>query len=73
MARHYARMSQVLEAAAITEVTIFEYKQYKESEKVYKEPAEQMKLKGPDKILDFIDEWPEHIALYNGQDGRPLS
>jgi hypothetical protein len=73
MARHYARTSRVLEAAAITEVTIFEYKQYKESEKVYKEPAEQMKLKGPDKILDFIDEWPEHIALYNGQDGRPLS
>jgi hypothetical protein len=73
MARHYARTSRVLEPAAITEQTIFEFKQYKESEQAYKEPTETMKLKGPDKILDFIDEWPEHIALYNGQNGRPLS
>jgi hypothetical protein len=71
MARHYERTLRVLGAAAITEVTVFEYKQLKESEKAYKESAEQ-KLKGPDKILGFIDEWPEHIALYNGQDGHPL-
>jgi hypothetical protein len=73
MARHYARTSRVLDAAALTEATIFEFKQYKESEKEYKEPTDPMKLKGPDKILDFIDEWPEQLALYNGQDGRPLS
>jgi hypothetical protein len=65
MARHYARTLQVLEPAAITKQSIFEFKQYKDSETAYKEPTEQMKLKGPDKILDFIDEWPEHIALYN--------
>jgi hypothetical protein len=32
-----------------------------------------MKLKNPDKIIDFIDDWPEHIALYNSQNGRPLT
>ena len=73
MARHYARTSRVLEAAMITEASIYEFKQYKDSEAAYKEPAEPMKLKGPDKILDFIDEWPEQLALYNGQNGRPLS
>jgi hypothetical protein len=26
-----------------------------------------MKLKGTEKIIDFIDDWPKHIALYNGQ------
>jgi hypothetical protein len=37
-----------------------------EREKKYKEPTEQMKIKGPDKIL-------ENIALYNGHEGRALS
>jgi hypothetical protein len=31
-----------------------------------------MKLKGPEKIINFIDDWSKHIALYNGQNGRPL-
>jgi hypothetical protein len=73
VAHRYERKKQVLRAAAIKEATIFEYKQFKESEKVYTEPAEQMNLKGPEQIVDFIDEWPEHIALYNGQDGCPFS
>lgn len=73
MARHYARTSRVLEAGTITEASIYEFKQYKDSETAYKEPTEPLKLKGPDKILDFIDEWPEQLALYNGQNGRPLS
>jgi hypothetical protein len=73
MAQHYAQTSRVLEAAMITEASIYEFKQYKDSEAAYKEPAELMKLKGPDKILDFIDEWPEQLALFNGQNGRPLS
>jgi hypothetical protein len=73
MAPHYARTLRVLEVAAITKVTIFDYKQYKELENVYKEPAEQMKLKGPVKILDFINEWPKRISLYNDQDGRQSS
>jgi hypothetical protein len=72
MARHYARTSRMLEAAMISEASIYEFK-HKDSEMAYKEPTEPLKLKGPDKILDFIDEWPEQLALYNGQNGRPLS
>jgi hypothetical protein len=26
-----------------------------------------------EKMLDFIEEWPEQLALYNGQGGRPLA
>jgi hypothetical protein len=25
-----------------------------------------------EKIIDFIDEWPGHLALYNGQSAKPL-
>jgi hypothetical protein len=32
-----------------------------------------MKLGKPEKILDFIEEWPENLVLYNGQNGGPLS
>jgi hypothetical protein len=32
-----------------------------------------MKLSKPEKILDFIEEWPEYLALVDGQNGRPLS
>lgn len=73
MARHYARTSRTLEAAALTVANMHLFAQYKEAEEAYKEPTEAMKLKGPDKIIDFIDDWPEHLALYNGQNGRPLS
>jgi hypothetical protein len=73
MARHYARTSRTLEAATLTVANIYLFAQYKEAEEAYKEPTEAMKLKGPEKIIDFIDDWPEHIALYNGQNGRPLS
>jgi hypothetical protein len=73
MARHYARTSRTLEAPALTLAAIHTFAQYKEAEDAYKEPTEAMKLKGPEKIIDFIDDWPEHIALYNGQNGRPLS
>jgi hypothetical protein len=31
-----------------------------------------MRLKIPDKIVDFIDDWSEHIALYHGQNGHLL-
>jgi hypothetical protein len=73
MARHYARTSRTLEAAALSVPNMYLFAQYKEAEDAYKEPTEVMKLKSPDKIIDFIDDWPEHIALYNGQNGRPLS
>jgi hypothetical protein len=40
MARHYIHTLQLIEASVITEAKIFDYKQFKESEKAYKEPAE---------------------------------
>jgi hypothetical protein len=43
------------------------------NEEGYKEPTEQMKLSKPEKIMDFIEKWPEHLALYNSQKGGPLS
>ena len=73
IARHYARASRTLEARDLTLPAIGTFAQYKEAEDAYKEPTEAMKLKGPEKIIDFIDDWPEHVHLYNGQNGRPLS
>jgi hypothetical protein len=32
-----------------------------------------MKLMKPEKILDFIEKWPEHIAKIDHQNGRPLA
>ena len=49
------------------------YAQFRIAEEDYKEPAVALKLVKPDKIFDFIDDWPEHLALYNGQGARPLA
>jgi hypothetical protein len=73
IARHYARASRTLTAGDLTLAAIATFAQYKEAEDAYKEPMEAMKLKGPEKIVDFIDDWPEYLHLYNGQNGRPLS
>ena len=32
-----------------------------------------MKLKGPEKTIEFIDDWTEHLALLNCHNGRQLS
>jgi hypothetical protein len=45
---------------------------YRATEKEHKDPAELMELAKPEKVQDFIDEFPEHLFGYNGQDGRPL-
>jgi hypothetical protein len=73
MARHYKRASRTLTAALLTTARIERYKQFKEAEEAYKEPDDAMKLVKPDKIMDFIEDWPDHVALYDGQNGRPLS
>jgi hypothetical protein len=72
MALHYDRTKRTLTAADITLVNIERYKRYKVSEENHKEPDVTMKLSKPDKIIDFIDEWPENLALFNGQNARPL-
>jgi hypothetical protein len=39
----------------------------------YKEPSEKLKLVKVEKMLDFIEEWPEQLVLINGQGGRALA
>ena len=73
MAKHYERTVRTLTPAGITVAKVQRYTQYKEAEEKYKEPEEALKLTKPDKIIDFIDEWPEHLALYDGLDARPLN
>ena len=73
MARHYYRTCRTLTAALITTDRLSRYAVFKEAEEAYKEPTEPMKLTKPDKIMDFIEEWPDHLALYDGQGGRPLA
>jgi len=72
MARHYRRTTRTLTAADLTTDKVQRYSQFKEAEDAYKEVEDSFKLTKPDKIIDFIDEWPEHLALYDGQNGRPL-
>jgi hypothetical protein len=73
MARHYARITRTLTPADLTVERVQRYAHYRQAEEAYKEPDEGMKLIKPEKIIDFIDEWPDHLALYDGQGGRPLS
>ena len=74
MARHYQRTDRTMTAASIAMAKIETFSKRRTNEEGYKEPAvDKMKLTSPDRILDFIDEWPEHLALYNGQNGGPLS
>jgi hypothetical protein len=73
IARHYHRTNRTLTADIITLDRIERYQLYKKAEKDYKEPDELLKLTKVDKVQDFIDDFPEHLEKYVGQDGRPLS
>lgn len=73
IARHYYRTNRTLTADLITLDSIERYQMYKKAEKDYKEPDELLKLTKVDKVQDFIDDFPEHLEKYVGQDGRPLS
>jgi hypothetical protein len=39
----------------------------------YKEPADKLKLVKAEGIMDFIEEWPENLALFDGNNGCPLA
>jgi Asp-tRNA(Asn)/Glu-tRNA(Gln) amidotransferase C subunit len=73
MSRHYLRTSRTLLPEHLTMVNIGAFTRQRQAEEGYKEPTERLKLSKPDKIIDFIEEWPEHVAKYNGQNGCPLS
>ena len=73
MARHFARTSRILTVADLTVENMNRFGNYRATEEAYKEPEERVKLAKVNKIMDFIDDWPESLALFNGQNGRPLS
>jgi hypothetical protein len=56
----------------LTADNVLYFSQYKEPEDAYKEKDETLKLTKPDKIIDFIDDWPKNLVLFNGQNGKPL-
>jgi hypothetical protein len=72
MVRHFQRTSRTLDPAFVDANSVMRYTQYKKAEKEHKEPDTALKLDKVDKVWDFIDEWPDHLALYDGQDDRPL-
>jgi len=73
MARHYERTSRTLLATALTAANTARFAKFRTAEEAYKEPSDKMSLTNPQKIIDFIDDWPENLAQFNGQNGRPLS
>jgi hypothetical protein len=60
MARHYKRTSRTMTEAGITLEEVESFSKRRINEEGYKEPTEKMKLSKPEKIMDFIEEWPEH-------------
>jgi hypothetical protein len=75
ISRHFNRTSRTLAVAHITLANIIIFTNHRKALDAYKEPTEMMKLSKPtpDKTLEFIEDWPENLALFNGQDGRPLT
>jgi hypothetical protein len=69
---HYQLTSRTLTTADLTVERVHRYSQYKDAEEEYKMVIKVLKLVRPERIRDFIDDWPRYLALYNGQNGRPL-
>jgi hypothetical protein len=73
MARHYIRTKRTIRPADLRLDRLVTFQEYREAEDSYTEPSDHLKLTKPDKIIDFIDDWPDNLALFNGQNGRPLA
>jgi hypothetical protein len=73
IARLYRRTSRVLTPCDISFDNVVTFANHCKLEDDYKEPTEKLKLVKVDKMLDFIEEWPEQFALFNGQGRRPLA
>lgn len=73
LAKHYHRTNRLLEADDITMARIERYQRFKQAEEEHKDPDELLTLVKVEKIQDFLDDFPEHLEKYNGQDGKPLS
>jgi hypothetical protein len=73
MARHYQRTSHTMTGASITLVEIVSFSKGRTNKEGYRASTEKIKLTQPAKILDFMEEWPEHLVLFNGQNGGLMS
>jgi hypothetical protein len=73
MAGHFARVEQTLVAADITAAAMIRYDVYRRNEQDFKEPDAVLKPSKPEKIIEWVEEFEDHLYLYNGQNGRPLS
>jgi hypothetical protein len=73
MARHYRCTSQVMVPGDLTFDNVVTFLNHCKSKVDYKEPSEKLKFVKVEKMLDFIEEWPEQLALINGQGGRLLA
>jgi hypothetical protein len=59
MARHYRRTSRVMVPGDLIFDNVVTFSNNRKSEVDYKEPSEKLKLVKVEKMLDFIEEWPE--------------
>lgn len=73
MARHYDRIDRDLTAAEITAQAMVRFNVYRRDQAEYKEPSVLLKLKKGDKMVRWFEAFADHLHLYNGSDGRPLS
>jgi hypothetical protein len=64
MAKHYQCTRRTLAAAGLTVDNVQHYNQYKEADVMYKKAEELITLTKIDKIIDFINEWPEKLAMF---------
>jgi hypothetical protein len=72
LAMHYQRTSRTLTTANLTVERVHRFARYKEAEEAYNVEIKVFRLERPEKIMDFIDDWPSYLALYNGQNAIPL-
>lgn len=73
MVRHYDRVDRAITAAAIDNAALTKFNVYRREQLAYKEPATLLKLKKGEKMIRYLEAMAEHIHLYNGIDGSPLS
>jgi hypothetical protein len=64
MARHYRRTSRVMAPGDLLLDNVVTLSNHRKSEVDYKELSEKLKLVKVENMLDFIEEWPEQLALF---------
>lgn len=75
LCRHMVRVQRVPRYEDFTPATLSAWKPERKNEHDYKEPDEAPKLTKSDDatIYEFIDDFPEQLARFTGNGGRPLA